>query len=161
MQKSLALTHDYAGAKQMKEECERLAREESAVGGQRATEAMRSVFLQLRERQQREVECFVDHGRQHIATLEAQRDAELRGNENLQRQLRAKVAAGRRTAQVVVPTVRQMATSSPLPKSAKTIRQLYVYKTENGPKRLDIRLESMDGLIRLVRSESAEKPRLV
>jgi hypothetical protein len=158
MQKTLALTHDYAGAKQIKEECQRLTREESAAGGQRATEAMRSAFLQLRERQQREVECFDEHGRQHIASLEAQRDAELRANEKLQRQLRTKVAAGRKTAKVVVPSVRQTAKGFQMPMSGKIMRQLYVYKTENEPRRLDIRIESMDGLMRRIDSENAGGP---
>jgi hypothetical protein len=161
MQKSLALAHDYAGAKLMKEECDQLAREESTAGGQRATEAMRSAFLQLKERQQREIECFVDHGRQHIANLQAQRDAELRGNKNLQRQLRAKIAAGGRNAKVLVPRVGQMAKSSSLPMSGKALRQLQMYKTETGPARLDVRLDSMDALIRLVHSESEERPRLL
>jgi hypothetical protein len=144
--KALAIVRSYEEAKRLKEECERLMEEEAVVAGQRAAEAMRAEFVQLRERQKREVDCFVEHAKAHIARLETQREAELRANENLKKQLQARLAANRRPS-IVAPRAR-VARSSPSPLSPGTMMRLNSFRKEADGAKLSVKLDGLEEIAR-------------
>jgi hypothetical protein len=138
----LAMVRSYDAAKQLKEECERLMADEAAAAGQRATEAMRTDFAQLKERQTREVACFVEHARAHIIRIEAQRDAELRANENLRKKLEGRLAANRRPG-IIAPKIKA-ARSSPSPISTGTLLQLTSFRKQPDTARLAVRIDGLE-----------------
>jgi hypothetical protein len=147
--RAVAMTRDYHAARALREECERKAREEAAAAGQRAADAMRADVAMLRERQQREIDCFVQHARAHIARLTTQRDVEMRANENLRHKLKVRLkTAG---PAVVTPKIGWSSRIAP-----ETMRRLNSYRREADNARLEVRV---DGIEAVVRAAMAEQPR--
>jgi len=91
MQKSLALSRNFAEAKSLKQQAEQLQREESQAAEKRATQAMKLEYQQLMESHQRELECEELNWTRKLTVLETERDKAIAANEKLQKQLTARV----------------------------------------------------------------------
>jgi hypothetical protein len=137
-QKSLAIVRNYAVAKELKEECERMMKEEAVAGGMRASETMKAEFAMLKERHQREIEGFQEHEKACIIKMEARKDRELRANENLKKQLHLKVLAAQRPG-IVTPQLKKS-----LRKSDGTIRKLVTYKKASEGVRVPVQLPVLE-----------------
>jgi hypothetical protein len=90
MQKSLAISHRFDQAKALKREGDQLQRAESAVAGERATDAMKIAYAALLEKEERERECLRANGERKMAVLEGERERKLTANWNLKCQLEVK-----------------------------------------------------------------------
>ena len=157
-QQILAMGQDYEGAKHLKEQCDRLQEEESEASGKRASEAMKSQYLQLIARQEREISCFVDYGKQHIEVMEKSRNYELRQQENLKRRLQSILAANspiNRRGNVVVPRVHgQSQVLSPIAMQRR--KQINTLRASPERPRLDVHLTDLNKLVKQNRNARFE-----
>jgi len=96
-------------------------------------------------------------------TLEAQRDAELAGNEKLRKILQTKIALGkhRKSPVIVVPKANRLAMSAPSQMCERTLKQLHDYKTGGEPARLDVKIASIESLIKMTQNGGAAEARRV
>jgi hypothetical protein len=107
MQKSLAISHHFVLAKQLKMSADQQQKDETFAASRRAQETMRAAFAILIRKQEKEMECFMENGRRQLTQLEADRDARIKANENMRNQLeiRAKWPKHARRPIVTVPQV--------------------------------------------------------
>lgn len=148
IQKTLALTKDYSGAKQLKQKCEEMKKDESIEGSKRATDAMRAAYNQLLERQQKQMQCFIEHSHARIELMEKQRDDELQSNENLKKQLEVRMSMPKQIKKgcVVVPRAQSRGSTGSVKK--ETMTQFTKYKKNSASLRLDIKLNNFKSILK-------------
>jgi predicted transcriptional regulator len=111
MQKSLALTHNFPSARQLKQCAERLQSDEAQRAKERAAEAMKAEYDTIIKRQQKEVETWQSNWARKRMTLDLEKSHELEARSNLKKQLSSRVASAR---------ARKMASNVPKPAKAAT-----------------------------------------
>jgi hypothetical protein len=82
-----------------------MQKEEERVGAERAEEAMRIAYMNLLERQERQIQCFLENGRRKLKALETERDAHLAANEHLKSQLELKSSSAKQLKHGKKPVV--------------------------------------------------------
>lgn len=80
-QKAMAISHDFKNARQLKKLGDQLQKEESQIATKKAVETMRSKYIALLARQEKEMRCMLEYGERRLGQLEAERDVELKANE--------------------------------------------------------------------------------
>jgi len=147
MQKSLAIAHDFEGAKRMKIACEELQNNESVKAERKVEIAMKSQYQALLDKQEKEIKCLIKNGERKLALLESQREIELRSNENLRKQLSLKTGSQKQTnkkASVTVPLVTSRGSSEARSSttgllSHRTRNQFAVFKRSPENSKLDVK----------------------
>jgi hypothetical protein len=144
MQKALAISRHFAQAKQIKVAADVQQKEETALANRRARDTMKVEYAQLLRRQEREVECFLDNSRRQFITLEAERDARLKANDNMRNQLenRSKWRKHPRRPTVTLPQVGARYEPKQIPGliTTRTRSQFATFKKAAEKTRLDVSL---------------------
>ncbi|OHS99494.1 hypothetical protein TRFO_34077 [Tritrichomonas foetus] len=90
-QKAFAISHDFANAKALKKIGDAMQKEESIIASIRATDTMRTQYVALLAKQQKEMNCLIEYGKRRLNQLETERDAELKANEIYRNALEARI----------------------------------------------------------------------
>lgn len=145
MQKSLAISHHFAQARQLKLAGDQMQKEETAQANKKAVGSMKIAYAQLLEKQQKEIDCFMDNGYRKLVTLEGERDRRLKANENLRNQLEARLKGPKhaRRPTVTVPQVTSRGEPRQPVTGVVTFRtrgQFASYKKATEKSRLEVRI---------------------
>lgn len=92
-QKTLALVHDFEGAKILKNEADQLEKRETSEGLRKAESSMKNQYLMLLDRQKREMQCLVDNSNTAIEKLEMFKLKELSSIENAEKVLQSRMTS--------------------------------------------------------------------
>jgi hypothetical protein len=151
IQKSLAISHRFDQAKELKREGDQMQRVESAVAGGRATDAMKIAYAQLLEKEEKELLCLQQNGERKLAVLEDDRDRKLSANHNLKAQLEAKKVRPMQPQRPVV-TVPQVGAKRPArPRvsgiiSVRTMVKYVAYKKANQLEKLEVTIGDVSAI---------------
>lgn len=156
MQKAFALSHDFANARALKISAERKQKEESIEASKKASRSMRKEYLTLIKRQQNEILCFNENSSRKLSKLEAQRDSELKINENVRSQLASRVNKSRNIKKPMVlipspPKVDNRTTSLAALTGTMTQRtrsQFANYRQTVDMKMLDVKIDDMHAIMK-------------
>lgn len=77
VEQSLAIAKLFERAAQVRKQADQLQKEETAVAREKAMTAMRLTFEALDQKQQRDIECHLQHTKRNIEYMEKERDKEL------------------------------------------------------------------------------------
>ena len=139
-QKTLALAHEFDQAKAMKSEGERLQREETLKGQERAMERIRALYEQLLTKQQRQLWCAQTNAERKLQVLKDEMTKEKEVHNYVTRRLESQLKETR-SRKPTLPPLRSSGTTLPQSKNART--QLLKYKANSEIKQLDIKLTNI------------------
>lgn len=144
VQKKMALAHEFDQAKLMKAQAERLQREETQKGQQRAMETIRALYEQLLTKQQQQLWCTQTNAERKLQLLRDEMAKEKEVNGYVTRRLESQLKETR-TRKSGLPALRTSGTNMPQSKMART--QLLKYKTDPEIKQLDIKLTNIKSVM--------------
>lgn len=153
MQKAFALSHDFTNARKLKISAERKQKEESIEASKKASKSMRKEYQNLVNKQQKEISCFNELSNRKLGLLEAQRDTELRINENVRFQLASRVNKSRliKKPMVMTPyaTVKvDVRSASVTPMTYRTRSQFANYRQSVDMKMLDVKINDLHSIVK-------------
>ena len=142
MQKAYAISHDFTNAKIMKMKAESLQKIETLDAQKRALAAMKNEYEQLLEKHRKEDEAGEMNWQRKLETLEMEKKAALKANENLEKQLTLKIEGPKREKRksVILPIIERRETIF-----TNRMRKKYAeYKKCPEKMRLDVRMDSQN-----------------
>ena len=90
-QKSMALSKQFQQAKEIKQICEDLEKNESLEATKKASQLMNSQFSSLLEKQQKEIDCLFDNTQRKISIIKLEKEKSIDVNLKQQKHLESKV----------------------------------------------------------------------
>jgi hypothetical protein len=151
-----AISHAFTAAKDIKSCGDKMQKEEERIGAERAEEAMRIAYTNLLERQERQIQCFMENGRRKLTALEAERDAKLAANEHLKNQLELKSISAKQLKhgkKPIVPVARAVSRGETRNQALgvvtiRTRKQYASYKQDPDRTRLEVHLANIGKIMR-------------
>lgn len=144
MQKTLALSHDFANARQLKLTADRMQKEESIKASKKATDSMKRAYQNLMNQQQNEIRCFNENCQRKLTKIEADRDNDLYVNQNLRTQLTANLKNPKIVKKpiMVVPNMSRSGSRRPLTSllSGRTRTELANFRNSAELPKLDVKI---------------------
>ena len=80
-QRAMAISHDFKNARQLKKIGDQMQKEESQKATKKALDTMRTKYMALIAKQEKEMKCMIEYGERRLGQLQVQRDSELKANE--------------------------------------------------------------------------------
>ena len=143
-QKTLALAHEFDQAKALKTEGERLQREETLKGQERAMERIRALYEQLLTKQHHQLWCAQTNAERKLQVLKDEMTKEKEVHNYVTRRLESQLKETR-SRKATLPPLRSSGTTLPQSKNART--QLLKYKADPEIKQLDIKLTNIKSVM--------------
>ncbi|KAK8846190.1 hypothetical protein M9Y10_020196 [Tritrichomonas musculus] len=175
-QKTLALVHDFEGAKILKNEADQLEKIETSEGLRKAENSMKNQYMALLDRQKREMACLVDNSKMSIEKLEMQKYKELCSIENTEKVLQSRLisspgsnsnSSSKKNKLIMNPTVIVPNVNSNSAMRSRSLNssmmisrprsQVTSYKAVSETWRLKLKLNDINKTIRLVEPVAKNK----